>query len=173
MEDSGKLPFPGAPPEKIRYALETIYLELQREANEKQQLKLANSQLRARVIQLENEKRTDAKVRLDLIRRIKLLEYSLLSERVNYTTGAARSRFAALPSSHNDHAGAEAAGGASNGHGNVSSRARFYRTLPSSLIASPEFLKTTTSGRQFLVSVYRRTWLLPVLLEYLLYHWVR
>jgi len=147
--ESDRLNYPGAPPDKVRGAIETLFLEWQAVQAERAQWKLERSQLRQRIIQLESEARNHEKVRLDLIRRIKLLEHGLLSERMNYVSGAAPSRFATNDA--NGVAGKPSRANHLVANGHPTNKGRFYRTLPSDFLASPNsWVRNVSPGRQFL-----------------------
>jgi len=141
MEDS-RLGFPSAPPEKVRAAIETLFSEWQNIQSERAQWNLERSQMRARIIQLEGEVRNHEKIRMDLVRRVKLLEHSLISERTMYVGGGSGQPPSSIAAAAQHKSGQFVTGPLADG------RKRFYRTLPARLITPGSAL---VSGRQLLV----------------------
>lgn len=159
--DPEKLPLPGAPPDKVRSAISTLYSEWEQVQTERQQWQLERAQMRAKILTLESNARTHQQVRLDLIRRIKLLEHGLMQERRNFLSRRPPSKFVTHFLHHDEfrYGGGHLYTRANEHEHKASSsskdragkpRRAYYRTLPASAFSGKD-LRDTTPARQFLV----------------------
>ena len=171
------LSLPRAPPDRVKTAIEQIFQEWQAVQAERAAWQLERTQLRNRILQLESEARSHEKIRLDLIRRVKILEYGLLSERahrlnVPLAQLAAPHQFPngshlnnhnssnnihpKITSDKDDHAyfpgksSAQASSQSSALHTRVNGK-RHFKTLPRNFLGTEPGSNISLPNRQFLV----------------------